>query len=157
MSQNNLLSCLYLMKTIKEDLFLNSFVLLLSCATIPAYAVNTLESATGIVSSRFVGITFLNANLSIDAQGCTTSSGFVRPSSSSYTSYLTVSLQKNTSSGWITIKSWSGSGTGLSGVNLSGSYYVGSGTYRSCATASVYNSSGSLVDNETAYSSVKNY
>lgn len=57
------------MKTIKEDLFLNSFVLLLSCATIPAYAVNTLESATGIVSSRFVGITFLNANLSIDALG----------------------------------------------------------------------------------------
>lgn len=131
--------------------------LMLIFATIPAYAANSSTASAGIVSPQFIGITTLSANLSIDSSGRTTSTGIVRPSNSNYTSYLTVSLQKFISGSWTTINSWSGSGAGLYGVTNSGSYYVGSGTYRACSIASIYNSSGSLVDTATAYSAEKSY
>lgn len=129
----------------------------LFCTTIPVCAADMSADATGVMVPQFVGITFLNVNLTMSAQGCASATGFVRPSSSSYSSYLTLSIQRLTSTGWVTIKSWSGSAAGSSGVNLSGYYYVTSGTYRSCVTAYIYNSSSVLIDNATAYSAQKIY
>lgn len=132
-------------------------VFMLILVSAPVYAADSSVASAGLVSPQFIGIQSLSANLSIDSFGCTTSTGVLRPSSNSYTSYLTVSLQKYTASGWTTIKSWSGSATGLYGVTVTGSYYVASGTYREASTAYIYNSSGVLVDSATAYSATVTY
>lgn len=132
-------------------------VFTLTVGTMPAFAASSPAPAATTISPNFTGISILSISLTINPGGLSTSTGSVRPSSSSYTSYLTVGLQKYTSSGWTTIKSWSGSGTGLSGAIAGGSYYVASSTYRSFSTATVYSSSGSLLDTETAYSAEKTY
>lgn len=137
------------------SMFLLIGVLVLGTA--PAFAAGKEYAASGVVSPRFTGISLLSANISIDSWGCATCTGKVVPSSSTYTSYLTVSLQQYLSGSWITIKSWSVSNTGFSGVNLSGSYYVAHGTYREASTATIYNSSDVLVDSATAYSSTQSY
>lgn len=132
-------------------------ILTLIFGTIPVGAIDTEISTMGTASTQFVGIAILSINLSIDSWGCATTTGSVRASSSSYTSYLTVSLQQYTSSGWITVQSWSGSGVGLPGVIVEGSRYVASGTYRSCSSTTVFNSSGAVVDAATAYSAEQIY
>lgn len=109
------------------------------------------------MSPQYTGISILNAGLSIDSGGKATCSGAVVPSSNSYTSYLTVSLQQRKGTGWSTIISWNDSGAGFNGADLEGYYYVVSGTYRVCSTASVYNSSGSLIDKESFYSAERTY
>lgn len=125
--------------------------------SVPALAASKEPATAGVVSPQFIGIALISANISIDSLGCATCTGKVVPSSSTYTSYLTVSLQKYSSGSWTTIKRWTASNTGFSGVNLSGSYYVSSGMYREASTATIYSSSGTLVDSATAYSSTKTY
>ncbi|MEN6327567.1 MAG: hypothetical protein ABFD18_15355 [Syntrophomonas sp.] len=71
---------------------------------------------------------------------------------SSHTTRLTVGLQKSTGSGWSTIKSWSASATGISIAAVEENYYVVYGTYRVCATARIYNSSGTLLESKSLYS-----
>lgn len=128
-------------------------VFMLIIATTPAYAVNTVNpSMESVVAPRFTAINSMSAGLSIDSWGKATCSGWVTPSDNSYTSNLTVSLQKSTSSGWSTIKSWTASGAGFFGVVIEGYYYVANGTYRVCSTARVYNSSGNLLETESFYS-----
>ena len=99
----------------------------------------------------------MSATLNINSSGKAQCGGTVNPSNNSYTSYLTVSLQQSTSGGWTTIKSWSGSGTGVAGVNLCNYWYVINGTYRVRTTASVYSSAGTLLETASLYSAIKIY
>lgn len=133
-------------------------VTLLFSLTIPVYAVNSeVSSSSGIVSPQFIAIGQMSATLNINSSGKAQCGGTVNPSNNSYTSYLTVSLQQSTSGGWTTIKSWSGSGTGVAGVNLCNYWYVINGTYRVRTTASVYSSAGTLLETASLYSAIKIY
>ena len=129
----------------------------LAAGTVSVSAVDSEPVAADVISLKFIGITLLTASLSIDSWGCATCSGKVIPSSSTYTSYLTVCLQKYVSGNWTTIRTWSSSNAGLSGVNISGYYYVPSGIYRACSIARIYSSSGTFVDSATVYSAMKKY
>jgi hypothetical protein len=129
------------------------FLLLFSA--IPASAANPIAESE--VTPQFTAIMHMSAGLSIDSWGKTTCSGSVTPQSNSYTSNLTVTLQKYTSNGWSNIKSWSVSGEGFIGANFEGYYYITSGTYRVRSTASIYNSSGVLLEAESFYSDERIY
>ncbi|NTV91486.1 MAG: hypothetical protein HGA22_14190, partial [Clostridiales bacterium] len=126
--------------------FLMVLILVSSIGSASAAGLGAIGGTAGTISVQYVALTQISAYLSISTSGCTTCSGTVVPSSSSYTSTITVSLQKYSTSGWSVIKSWSGSGTGLAGASAGGNYYVSTGTYRVCSTANVYNSSGTLLE-----------
>lgn len=135
--------------------------LMLIFCSVPGYAyadnVITDPDMSTIISPRFIGISLISADLSINSLGRTTCSGSVTPSSDSYTTVLTVKLQKQNGSSWSTIKSWSDTNTGIEGVIIEKHYYVTSGTYRVCSTAKIYNSSGTLLETESIYSAERTY
>ena len=69
-----------------------------------------------------------------------------------------VPLQKsNGSGGWTTVKSWSGSDAGQSGLIVEGNYYAEHSTYRVASTAKIYSSTGKLLEMETFHSAEKTY
>jgi hypothetical protein len=143
----------------KKAISVSLVILMAMFWTIPAYAASVAAKPTkGIsMSPQYTSISVLSAGLSIDSSGRATCSGTVTPSSNSYTSHLTVSLQQHIGSSWSTIKSWTASGTGFMGADVEGYYYVDYGSYRVCSTASVYNSSGKLLETESFYSAVRTY
>lgn len=131
-------------------------ILIVILLAVPAYAAETSSYTTeSVVSPQFTYIWQMSAGLGINSSGKAHCSGSVDVASI-YTSHLTVSLQKNTDGSWATIKSWTGTGAGL-GLIVEGDYYVSQGTYRVCTTAKVYNSSGTLLETESIYSTEKTY
>jgi hypothetical protein len=142
----------------KKIIIISLVSIILIFSAFPVYAGDTANPGTeNKIAPRFTAILSMSAGLSIDSWGKATCSGFVTPQSNSYTSVLTVSLQKSTSSGWSTIKSWTGSGVGFAGVVIEGHHYVASGKYRVCSTAKVYDSSGTLLEMESFYSAERTY
>ncbi len=140
----------------KIIIILAVFMVLLLPVT--AFAEDTNNFETGnVITPMFKYIWSLSASLDINKWGKAECVGSVDASSDKYTAELTVSLQQYTGSSWKSIKSWSGSGSGQSGVIVGGYYYVGSGTYRVCSTAKIYNSSGDLLENESYCSAEKTY
>lgn len=132
--------------------------LIVAFSALPAYAaVSNAGARPGVVHPTFVNIMSLSAGLSISSAGKSTCTGAVDLYDDSYTVKMTVTLQQATGKGWSAIKSWSASGKGNAGAQLSEHYYVNSGKYRVCTTARVYNTSGKLVETESAYSSEKTY
>ncbi len=120
-----------------------------------AYAANANTDKP--MSPRFSYILSMSAGLEINSAGKAVCGGTVTPSSNTYTSDLTVSLQQKTGTGWSTIKSWTDSGEGYLGVNLEGHWYVVHGTYRVCSTAKIYSSSGTLLETQLFYSAERIY
>ena len=90
----------------KKIVGMSMVFLLLMFSAMPAYAYASDLVATSGFVPQYKAIMQMSAGLSIDSWGKTTCSGSVSPQSDSYTSYLTVTLQKYTSSGWSDIKSW---------------------------------------------------
>lgn len=105
-------------------------------------------------SPQFTHILFLIPGLDITSAGESTCLGIVALYDSTHTVELTVELQKLNSGSWATIETWSGWGTGMTGVEVEHSHYVVRGTYRVRATAKVYNSQGKLVETATDNSPV---
>ena len=71
-----------------------------------------------------------------------------------YTCDATLELQQKSGSSWETVKEWSSSGR----VNdFDEGWYVVRGDYRLKASALVFDPTGRLVENQTAYSSVVEY
>jgi len=143
----------------KKIVSIGLVILMIVFSTVPAYASNTATDmrAGGSIHLDFISMSSISAGLSISSSGKSTCTGSVTPSSSSYTSKLTVGLQKSTGSGWSTIKTWTASGRGSAGADLVSYYYVSNGTYRVSSTAKIYNASGTLLETETAYSAQRTY
>ncbi|NLL87249.1 MAG: hypothetical protein GX229_12285 [Syntrophomonadaceae bacterium] len=119
---------------------------------VPAYAANGSPNAgiQGVITPQYTYISTLTPGLEINSLGTATCVGIASAYDSSHTTKLTVELQK--SGGWSTIKSWSASSTGASLARIEEDYYVVRGTYRVCATAKVYNASGTLLESQSLYS-----
>jgi len=127
---------------------------------VPTQAITGAENTgtlTGEIIPHFTYISLLNAGLNINSSGKATCIGHASAYDSSHTTRLTVELQKYTGNGWSTFKSWSTSSTGQSIAGLEEDYYVVHGTYRVCSTAKVYNASGNLLENKSAYSDTVTY
>jgi len=126
---------------------------------VPTQAITGAENTgkPGVITPKFTYISLLNAGLDINSSGKATCIGHASAYDSSHTTRLTVELQKYTGNGWSTIKSWSTSSTGQSIAGLEEDYYVVHGTYRVCSTAKVYNASGNLLENKSAYSDTVTY
>lgn len=143
----------------KKIICMGLVVLMAIFAAIPAYAVDgtSISGTKGVISPQFTYISLLSPGLSINSSGKATCIGNVTLYNNSYSTNLTVQLQKSTSSGWTTIQTWTSSGTGIAGTEMVEYYYVVSGTYRVCATSRVYNSSGSLIETQSLYSATVTY
>ena len=74
-------------------------------------------------------INSLTASLSISSSGTATCKGSVTPLKSSYGSSLTMTLRQKINGVWKDIKTWSKSGTGISGTTNNQTHSVSSGTY----------------------------
>ena len=136
----------------KKFVCMGILILMTVFSTIPAYAADGTQNAgtQGLITPQFTYISVLTPGLSINSSGIATSAGLASAYNSSHTTILTVELQK--SGGWSTIKSWSASSTGTSLAKVEEDYYVVRGTYRVCATAKVYNASGTLLESQSLYS-----
>ena len=130
-------------------------VIMVLSLPLSAYAANA--NTDKMMSPRFSYILSMSAGLEINSAGKAGCAGTVTPSSNTYTSDLTISLQQKTGTGWSTIKSWTDSGVGYAGVTLEGYWYVVHGTYRVCSTAKIYSSSGTLLETQLFYSAERIY
>ncbi|AGL02510.1 hypothetical protein [Desulfoscipio gibsoniae] len=122
--------------------------------TVTAYAADRTKNpgTQGVITPQFTYISVSTPDLSIDSLGTATCAGLASAYDSSHTTKLTVQLQKSNAGGWSTIKSWSASSTGASLAKIEEDYYVVRGSYRVCATAKVYNASGTLLESQSLYS-----
>lgn len=135
---------------------LSLVLILASVLVMPVSATDATTSEATTVTPRYVNISLFTASIGINSSGKASCYSFVETANSSYTVYLSVSLQRYINGGWSTVKNWSTSGTGE--ATLDKSRYVTSGYYyRTAATATVYTSGGSFVESETVYSLDKYY
>ncbi|HBR01710.1 MAG TPA: hypothetical protein DD738_03785 [Ruminiclostridium sp.] len=143
----------------KRFISICTLVLMAICFTTPAYAADRTQNAEvqSVITPQFTYITFLIPGLSINSAGKATCSGMASAYDSSHTTRLTVKLQKSDAGGWSTIKSWSASATGTYVADVYEDHYVVHGTYRVCATAKVYNASGTLLESQSVYSDTMTY
>lgn len=103
------------------------------------------------IEPRFTGIASLAASLDISSSGCASCYGRVTPYSG-YKVTLEVELQRDGK----TIKSWSD--TNKDTFSIDEIYYVTPGhDYQVVVTATVYNSSGRIVETPTTDSAVVSY
>lgn len=143
----------------KKFICMGIFVIMAVFFVVPAYAVDGTKNvkAQELIAPRFTYISLLSPGLSINSSGKATCMGLASAYDNSHTTKLTVELQKSTDSGWSTIKTWSASATGVSIADIEEDYYVVRGTYRVCATAKVYNTSGNLLETQSLYSATSTY
>lgn len=136
--------------------FLSLVALLTSALILPAGATEIPTPDADVPSLCYVDIAVLTASIGIDSKGKASCYAFVETATSSYTVYLSVSLQRYINGGWSTVKNWSTSGSGE--ATLDKSWYIVSGYYyRTAATATVYTAGGSFVESETVCSLNKYY
>jgi len=117
----------------------------------------TAYATANIITPQFTYIMSISAGLDINKYGRAQCVGSVDATSDNYRVTLTVTLEKYVNNGWRSIKSWSGSGSGQSGLIVEGYYYIDHGLYMVCSTARVYNSSGTLLETESLCSAKRLY
>lgn len=128
---------------------LSMLLLFSSVGATSADSINTEES---IILDRFIGLYKANATLSIN-NGTANCTGVARAKTSSFSLVATLSLQKRSGVSWSTIASWSGSGSGITGVILNKTKSgLPSGTYRCKLYVNVYGSNGTYIESTTVYS-----
>lgn len=128
--------------------FLSLVLILASVLSLPVCAADNNDDE---VAPLYVDIMGFAASINVNSSGKASCYSFVETANTSYTIYLSVSLQRYVDGGWSTVKNWSTSGTGE--ATLDKSWYVTSGYYyHTAATATVYTSSGSFVEAVTIYS-----
>ena len=83
------------------------------------------------------------AGLSISSSGVATCKGRIAPTYDDCTSSVTVRLQRKSGNSWVTVKTWTGSGTGTHGSTAGGTYTLTThGTYRVYVSGTVVASDG---------------
>ena len=82
-------------------------------------------------------------------------SGYIIPQDNTSRTTITVKLQRRNEVGkWITVVTWTNSGTGK--ISAGGTRETdGSSSYRVCATGKVIDSNGNTLETATAYSSIQ--
>ncbi len=128
---------------------------LLVCITLVLmFVVNAMAEVQDIF--RYDYISSISASLSFSS-GTASASGRIIPIGKRHTSII-VRLQKETSPGmWTTVAYWTGSNTS-GGSEAGGTHTISSGyNYRVYTVGKVYDSSGSVIETGTAYSSVHYY
>ena len=144
------------MTSIKRVLALFLAVLfLLGAVPVNATEIDTNEPEP--VIEEYKNISLITASLSIGSSGLAVCSGYAQTYSTTDKINLTVTLQRQNSSGsWSPVTSWHS--TGYGSATIIGRYYVTSGyNYRSVTRASVYTSSGTYVETVLKYSAVVYY
>jgi len=129
-------------------------IILLSFGTQSLAAINEIPGT--IIRPMYTNILYLGATLEIDSLGIATCSGTITQNISEGSCELVMKMQKlDTDKSWDTIATWTKEGLGRS----SDTQYraVSRGTYRIYVTGKVYNSSGTLIETQTAYSVTKTY
>ena len=96
------------------------------------------------VQPRWIYLDFISASLDINALGVASCRGQAAVSSTNRIAVY-VTLQQNTSSGWVTIRSWSA--TAIGAAQASGQYAVARGyTYRVNTVVYVYDGRGNVIE-----------
>jgi len=113
-------------------------------------------TATIVVTPYFQYINMVGASLTISSSGKAVPFGYVNYLGN-YDSTIKIELQRQTGSGWTTVKSWSDDFTGAGTHGLEKEYYVASGNvYRVVATATIKNGS-TVLETGTSTSSQVTY
>lgn len=150
--------CTQKILSVMRPLVLVTCSALLFCAVPVQAADNAVNSEyvleeQQIETPRYVGLTEFSTKLEINSNGYATCVADIR-TDLGYTCDATLELQQKSGSSWETVKEWSSSGR----VNeFDEGWYVVRGDYRLKASALVFDPTGRLVENQTAYSSVVEY
>ena len=144
------------MKNAKRIIVLFLIASLLS-GIVSVFAVDLDTPVDPVDPEEYQHIFTFTTGFSISSSGKSTSSGILNSWYSTDKIYMTVTLQKQLTSGsWTYVTSWSGTGTGY--LSMEKNYYVVSGyNYRCVVRVSVYSSSGTYIEGDTSYSSVVHY
>lgn len=126
-------------------------VILLFSVFAPAYAEDLETPVEDPIIEEFQGMHSVIAIL--DLSGSNASCQGKLDGKPSYSYSMTMSLQKQNGSSWSTVVSWSETGTGINGIDLTKvKNGVTCGTYRCKVFVRVYDSNNQLVDSTTVYS-----
>jgi len=132
---------------------------LLSIPVVAAYTHTQIinpyfQESIGTNYPRYVALTQLSADLSIDSGGCAVCTG-TADVALGYTCDVTLELQQKINSNWGSIKTWTSSGRTNSFDKI---WFVKSGyEYRLQITANVYNLSNVLIESVVSHSGVIRY
>lgn len=109
---------------------------------------------TAIAEPRLSYIYKVEAALTLTGSNAN-ASGYIMPQDGSNRTAITVKLQRRNEVGkWITVATWTNSGTGK--VSAGGTRVTdGSSSYRVSATGKVLDSNGNTLETATAYSSIQ--
>ena len=128
--------------------------ILLLISSIGVTSADGIDSEENIILDRYIGLFKTYATLSMSS-GTASCTGVAKAKTSNYSLSLTLSLQKKSGTSWNTIISWSGTGSGISGIILNKTKSgLSSGTYRCKAYVRVYDSNGLFVESTTVYSQI---
>lgn len=145
------------MKT-KQVSFILALALIISLLAQPVVAMSTelMKEEGPPIQLQYEKINTILSALTISSSGKATCNAKAVLLDKNYTCTVTMTLQQKDGNTWYTVKNWSSSGTGV--VYCDENWYVVSGyTYRVKATVKVYNSSGTLIENEAVYSPMTVY
>lgn len=129
-----------------------SLILVFSILSFSVAENHTVDTHVSAIEERYIGLRRVTSQLAIsnNTANCKATAYAIN---SSYSLYVTMSLQKQTGANWNTVISWSGSGSGFAGVVLNKTKSgLSSGTYRCKAYVRVYDSNGTFVESTTIYS-----
>ena len=127
-------------------------LLLLSAFVIPASA----DGVENNISPRFTYISKVSTNVSINQNTGIATSTAISHADGVASMKLVCRLQQKKNGSWVTIKTWSDTGTQQAGVAQQRAVYSGY-SYRTYVTCYVYNAAGSLLESATCYSTAQNY
>ena len=139
------------MKKAKRKWVCNGLIILMALCMLNTSALAAVADDNTILP-RYVGITEINATLTIDRTDKATCESDVALKNPTYRADVTMTLYRSSDGNkWTSIKSWSGSGK--SQIKLSQNYYVLSGYYYKVeVTAKVYNAASTLLETVSAAS-----
>lgn len=90
-----------------------------------------LTEASSEIQPRYDLTDTVTATLSISSSGVATCKGRIAPTYDDCTSSVTVRLQRKSGNSWVTLRTWTASGTGTHGSSAGGTYTLTThGTYR---------------------------
>ena len=118
-----------------------------------SYAEESDAASKELYSVKYVDLTRLSAVLGI-SEKTASCSGTAKTMVSTDTIKMTMYLQKQTSTGWSSVASWSTQGKRLVTLDKSKSG-LSAGTYRVRLYIAVYDSNGTFVESANAYSKLK--